>query len=491
MKKPSPMELNNSPHSNTPMSSSMFLFSHSRWGVFAWCGRLAAPLCTTPAHRTCQHSVAAHRRKASYRGLPAAMHGAVLLIRIYPALPTAPARLSSRIGCQHCFHEGLHRRLFRFEGVILTCGFGAGRAFELLLQRAAEITIDHRRMNVALPADRPGIAEQLRHGGHGIDHIAPSLGVAGELCAGQQGGGREPRAVPGAEILGREVVAGNRMQIIVDVGRVDRGDVAVIVHILEQFIARQIAATFDDASEAAIRDVDLMTLAALAAKIEMHGGAVDRDVAIAHGGEAVRAVLARIFLIADAYQCEFEQTHDGRQYFILGHARQGKIVSYPRANARQRMAEGDHAGVLGGVALAAPGRVITVLLAAARIAAGGLQMTIRQWTNPRLAPRRRNGERLDARERIGRPHHMTGRVDITKILTVRLPPYAWRAIGDVAQRRVARRLLRGGRGSRGFRFFGAAAARRNGFAQHEVGPYGWRSGVNQCGRDTDEQTNTG
>src|SRR3569623_805084 len=83
---------------------------------------------------------------------------------------------------------------------------------------------------------------------------------------------------------------------------------------------------------------------------------------------------------------------------------------------------------------------------------------------------------------------MAGRVDITKTLTVRLPPYAWRTVGNVAQRRVARRLLRGGRASRDFRFFVGAAARRNGFAQHEVGPYGWRTSVGKCARDADEQT---
>src|SRR3569833_4689775 len=48
--------------------------------------------------------------------------------------------------------------------------------------------------------------------------------------------------------------------------------------------------------------------------------------------------------------------------------------------------------------------------------------------------------------------------------------------------------MRGGRASRDFRFFVGAAARRNGFAQHEVGPYGWRTSVDKCARDADEQT---
>src|SRR3569623_1089767 len=152
-----------------------------------WRVRMARPArrasLYAPAHRTCQHSVVALRRKASYLSLPGS-HARRRTADPHYRPATAPEHLSSRIGCQHCFQEGQHRRLFRFEGVIPTCRFGAGRTYELLLQGTAEITIDHRRMNIALPADRPGIAEQLRHGGHGIDHIARGLGVAGELRAG-------------------------------------------------------------------------------------------------------------------------------------------------------------------------------------------------------------------------------------------------------------------------------------------------------------------
>src|SRR5205814_1186755 len=61
--------------------------------------------------------------------------------------------------------------------------------------------------------------------------------------------------------------------------------------------------------------------------------------------------------------------------------------------------ERDHALELAVVADAAPARVVAVLLASARIAAGGLQVAAGVGAYPHVAVGGRHGERADALER--------------------------------------------------------------------------------------------
>ena len=56
--------------------------------------------------------------------------------------------------------------------------------------------------------------------------------------------------------------------------------IALVVEILEQLVARQVTATFDDTSEAAVVDVALVAIAALAAEAQMNVAAVDAGMAI-------------------------------------------------------------------------------------------------------------------------------------------------------------------------------------------------------------------
>ena len=68
----------------------------------------------------------------------------------------------------------------------------------------------------------------------------------------------------------------------------------------------------------------------------------------------------------------------------------------PGADQRQRPAEDQHLAVFRLVAHLAPARVIAVLLAAALVAPGRLDVPVRVGTDPHLGPGRRDDQRADA-----------------------------------------------------------------------------------------------
>src|SRR4029077_9245841 len=98
-------------------------------------------------------------------------------------------------------------------------------------------------------------------------------------------------------------------------------------------------------------------------------------VAVAQRGQAVRAIAARVFLVADANAGFGEQAHDDREYLALRQSALRKIAPQHAAQMRQALTETDQASELARIACGAPFRVISVLLAATRIAPRGLQMS--------------------------------------------------------------------------------------------------------------------
>src|SRR5436189_8903 len=78
--------------------------------------------------------------------------------------------------------------------------------------------------------------------------------------------------------------------------------IALIVEILEQFVAGQVAAPFDDARESAIVDVALVAIAALAPEAEMDMAALDADMAVAQGRQPITLIALGVFAVADAEQ---------------------------------------------------------------------------------------------------------------------------------------------------------------------------------------------
>ena len=70
----------------------------------------------------------------------------------------------------------------------------------------------------------------------------------------------------------------------------------------------------------------------------------------------------------------------------------------PLADIRQGFAERGEALVLGSITYFAPPRVVEVLLAAARVASGGLNVALRIGTDPNVGPRGRDHQMPDAQE---------------------------------------------------------------------------------------------
>src|SRR5688572_2865304 len=83
-----------------------------------------------------------------------------------------------------------------------------------LRQATVDIGVDHRGMDVALAAHRLGVPELL---GNTLDRLREAV-----FPTLMQGLRREHGAGPGAEVLARELLACDLLQVAVDVGRIDR-----------------------------------------------------------------------------------------------------------------------------------------------------------------------------------------------------------------------------------------------------------------------------
>lgn len=179
---------------------------------------------------------------------------------------------------------------------------------------------------------------------------------------------RELRARPGAEILRRNLVAGDVAQIGIHILGSDVARHIVLAEIAEELLPRQVLTFLDDAGEAQVFEIDVALDAVLGAKIEDDLPAFHTHMAIAQRRQAEAFIGLCIFLVADPRQRALEQPHDRRQYLLLGQARQGEIMRHPRANLRQHLREEQQLAVLLRIANGVPLRMIAILFAAARVA---------------------------------------------------------------------------------------------------------------------------
>src|SRR5215472_9155531 len=124
-------------------------------------------------------------------------------------------------------------------------------------------------MNVAAAADRRRVAEVLSDLFHGTHDRLLALAFSLEVAEPLQCLRRQLRAGPSAEIFGCNVLPGYLPQIGINLLRADDVLIALLIEILKQLIAGQVAATFDDAGQPAVVDVALVAVAALAAEAEM------------------------------------------------------------------------------------------------------------------------------------------------------------------------------------------------------------------------------
>src|SRR5512142_36679 len=118
--------------------------------------------------------------------------------------------------------------------------------------------VEHAGMHVALAADRRRVAQEPRRLAHRRRHV----GEAHRRLAPRELLRHEDASRPGAEILRRELPAGDLLQVFVHVRGADALRLAGIVQVLEELLAREIAAAAHHAREPRVLDADAMELAA-------------------------------------------------------------------------------------------------------------------------------------------------------------------------------------------------------------------------------------
>src|SRR3954453_21862235 len=299
--------------------------------------------------------------------------------------------------------EGEHRFLDRPLMDHRVVG-GLGGAHDVDHQPAA-IGVEHARIDVGRTADRRRVAEVVRDLLDRAPHRALAAGLGGRDLPrhGERHRTQHGRA-PGAEVLGREVVAGRVLEVGVDVLRahvVPRP--AALVG--EQLLAAAAAAAQPrhDRERAGVHDALHAPLAGLGGVVEDHHSALlDPHVLLAHRGEPVGLVLDRGPLGADAEEPAVEQPHRAGQHALPRQpVARVEIRRHPLAQVRQRGREAHHVVEFLLVAPPPPVVVVAVLLAAGVIDAGRLEVPVRVRADPHVAPRGRDRQLADARERLG------------------------------------------------------------------------------------------
>ena len=167
---------------------------------------------------------------------------------------------------------------------------------------------------------------------------------------------------------------------------------------------------------------------------------------VAQRSQAVGAVAARVFDVADPLQrLGHDRDHD-RQHLRAREARSRQVRAQPTAQAWQRPAEGGQALELAVAAHLRPVRVVAVLLALAGIAAGRLQVAIGQQADPYVGVGRGNGQAADALHDPGIAHGAPVRIPIGEALAGTKATDPRRLVAHVDQPGVAGNG--GGRGGR-------------------------------------------
>ena len=194
--------------------------------------------------------------------------------------------------------------------------------------RAIHVGVENRRMDVALPAHRLGVAQPLGDRFDGAGRCCV-LACASESNASKSRSSCAASTVPAqvrksldvksSPVISRRYAFTSAESIVC---RLPSSST-----ILEQLLPRQIAARLDDAGEPAIVEVDLVLDAALAAERERHLAAAHLDVAVPQRRQAERTILAGVLVVADADQRLLEQLHDRREHFLL---RQARLAAGPR-----------------------------------------------------------------------------------------------------------------------------------------------------------------
>src|SRR5262245_26683732 len=238
---------------------------------------------------------------------------------------------------------------------------------------------------------------------------------------------------PRTEILRGEMLAGDVLQVPVDVAGIDAPWNAGVIDVLKQLVTGKVAALCDDSGEPSIVDVHRMVDSALPAKLEAQHATTHPHVAVAQRRQSKGLILLHVLLVSDTNEALLEELHDRRQHFVARHTRKPEVCPRATSNARQRGGERLHAIEFRFVATDAPISVIAILLATLGITTGGLKMSAWVRADPDVAPRRRNRKRANARKLQGAPDPLPVRTDVREATWPRLAPNSRQTIVDIAQ----------------------------------------------------------
>src|SRR4051812_41685700 len=166
-------------------------------------------------------------------------------------------------------------------------------------------------MDIAAPANCRSVSEMFGHFLHSADNGSFALRLAVKRLEFTQGLCGELRPSPGPEILGGDLLSGDLAQILIHLRRPDGTALAVIVHVLKQLIARQVAAVLHNARETPVVDVGLVVLTAFAAKTDVDTAAFDGDMPVAQRRQSKALVHLGVLAVADTKERQLHQPNDG------------------------------------------------------------------------------------------------------------------------------------------------------------------------------------
>src|SRR5258706_624669 len=185
--------------------------------------------------------------------------------------------------------------------------------------------------------------------------------------------------------------------------------------------------------EAQVVEGDRVLDAALAPEREAQRRALHADVAPAQRGQAVGAVGARVLVVADPDQGLVEQANHGREQLAAAEISRAQVALDALAQLGQRLAELQHPAEFRLVARFPVRRVVAILLAAPRVASGGLDVPGGVGTDPNFGPGRRNGERVEAPARGGIADPLAVRRVVGPSRPRAAPAYSGGYVGDIDQ----------------------------------------------------------
>ena len=187
---------------------------------------------------------------------------------------------------------------------------------------------------------------------------------------------------------------------------------AGLVLVAEEFLSRQVAAAPHQRGHAVVAHGELVPHAALAGKAQQQRVALHLHVPRQQAAQAVGAVAARVLAMTDAHPGAIEQPHQRRQHPLAIEAAIAQTALHLATQPRQAMTEIQQQAKLVLAPQRHPVGVIAVLLASARVARRGLDVSVVAGTDPDIHIGRRDGQRADAPQRGLVPHRTSVRVDI-------------------------------------------------------------------------------